>query len=216
MVPELRFKSDRHVAGLQTHNVYLCGDHVRLRPMTEDDWGLLLEWNNDPEVMEYADHQDFKPSTLGELQAIYRWISTHAHCFIIEVEGYPVGECWLQRMNLRRIVDQFLGKDLRRIDLMIGKKELWGRGYGTETIALLVDFGFSHEGSTGYSASPQPTTSAVYDKCGFTRHAVIQEEDGTLSYDLVLTADGAELGESPHTSAQVRADARRELRGMTR
>ena len=56
-------------------------------------------------MMEYADHEDFKPSTLGELQAIYRWISTHAHCFIIEVEGYSVGECWLQRMNLRRIVD---------------------------------------------------------------------------------------------------------------
>ena len=85
------------------------------------------------------------PCTLGEVQSIYRWISTHAHCFIIEVEGRPIGECWLQRMNLRRIVDQFPGKDLRRIDLMIGEKELWGRGYGTEAIALLVDFGFSRE-----------------------------------------------------------------------
>ena len=35
-------------------------------------------------------------------------------------------------MNLQRIVAQFPDKDLRRIDLMIGEKELWGCGYGTE------------------------------------------------------------------------------------
>ena len=77
---------------------------------------------------------------------------------------------------------------------MIGKKELWGRGYGTETIALLVDFGVRRTNrSTRYSASSPPTTSRslrAFQKCGFTRHAVIQEEeDGTLSHDLVLTAD---------------------------
>ena len=60
------------------------------------------------------------------MQTIYRWISTRAHCFIMEVGGNPIGECWLQRMNLQRIVAQFPDKDLRRIDLMIGEKELWG------------------------------------------------------------------------------------------
>ena len=163
VIPELQFKSDHYVARLQPHNVYLRGDQVKLRPMTEDDWGFLLKWNNDPAVMEYADHEDFKPSTLGELQAIYRWISTHAHRFIIEVEGYSVGECWLQRMNLRRIVDQFPGKDLRRIDLMIGKKELWGRGYAA--LRRSPYWWTSASGanrSTRYSASSPPTTSSVY------------------------------------------------------
>ena len=162
VVPELRFRSDRHVARLQTHDVYLCGDHVRLRPMTEDDWGLLLEWNNDPEVMEYADHEDSKPSTLGVLQAIYRWISTHAHCFIIEIGGYPVGECWLQRMNLRRIVDQFLGKDLRRIDLMVGKKELWAEVTAQRRSPYWWTLASRTNRSTRYSASSPLTTSAVY------------------------------------------------------
>ena len=159
--------------------------------MTEDDWAFLLKCNNDPEVMKYADHDDFKPSTLSEIQATYRWISTHAHCFIIEVEGYPIGECWLQRMNLRRIVDQFPGENLRRIDLMIGEKEPWGRGYGTETIALLVDLGFSHESADaifGIVSADNVRNIRAFQECGFTRHAVMQEEDGTLSHDLVLTA----------------------------
>ena len=192
VVPEFQFRREHDVSRLQTHDVYLRGDHARLRPMTEDDWGNLLKWNNDPEVMENADHEDFEPRTLGELQAIYRWISTHAHCFIMEVEGYPVGECWLQRMNLGRIVDSFPGKDLRRIDLMIGKKELWGRGYGTETIALLMDFGFCHESVDaifGIVSADNAHSLRAFQKCGFSRHAEIQEQDGTVSYDLVLTAD---------------------------
>ena len=191
VMPELEYKSHPPVARLQTHDVYLRGDHVTLRPMTEDDWGFLLKWNNDPEVMEYADHDGFKPSTLGEVQGIYRWISTHAHCFIIEVEGYPFGECWLQRMNLRRIVDQFPGENLKRIDLMIGEKELWGRGYGTETIALLVNFGFRDVGADaifGIVSADNARSLRAFHKCGFSRHAVIQEEDGTLSHDLIITS----------------------------
>ena len=192
VIPELRFRRGHDVSRLQTHDVYLCGDGVRMRPLTEDDWGLLLKWNNDPEVMEYADRGDFRPTTLGELQAIYRWVSTHAHCFIMEVEGQAIGECWLQRLNLRRIVDQFPGKDLRRIDLMIGEKELWGRGYGTEAIALLVNFGFSHESVDaifGIVSADNVRSLGAFRRCGFTRHAVIQEEDGTLTYDLVLATE---------------------------
>ena len=190
VIPELQYRSDHPVARLQTHDVLLRGDHVTLRPMTEDDWAILLRWNNDPEVMKYADHDDFSPSPLDEVQAIYRWISTHAHCFIIEAEGRPIGECWLQRMNLRRIVDQFPGKDLRRIDLMIGEKELWGRGYGPEAIALLVDFGFSREAADaifGVVSADNARSLRAFQKCGFSRHAVVQEGDGTLSYDLVVT-----------------------------
>lgn len=190
VIPDLEYKSDHQVARLQTHDVHLHGDRVTLRPMTEDDWAALLRWNNDPEVMKYADHDEFRPTTLGEVQAIYRWISTHAHCFMIELEGRPFGECWLQRMNLRRVVDQFPGKDLRRIDLMIGEKELWGRGYGTEAIALLADFGFSSEAVDaifGIVSADNARSLRAFEKCGFNRCAVIQEEDGSQSYDLRVT-----------------------------
>ena len=190
VIPELQYHRDHRVSRLQTHDVSLRGDRVTLRPMTEDDWATLLRWTNDPEVMKYADHDDFSPCTLDEVQSIYRWISTHAHCFIIEAEGRPIGECWLQRMNLRRIVDQFPGKDLRRIDLMIGEKELWGRGYGTEAIALLVDFGFRHESADtifGIVSADNPRSLRAFEKCGFSRHAVVGEVDGSVTYDLMVT-----------------------------
>ena len=190
VISELKYRPNHGVARLRTHDVYLRGDPATLRPMTEGDWDSLLEWNNDPEVMKYSDHDDFEPRELGEIQAIYRWISTHAHCFVIEVEGRHIGECWLQRMNLRRIAEQFPGRDLRRIDIVIGEKELWGLGYGTEAIALLVDFGFRTEAVDAIFAivsADNPRSLRAFQKCGFERHAVIPEEDGILTYDMVLT-----------------------------
>ena len=63
---------------------------------------------------------------------------------------------------------------------------------GTETIALLVDFGVrrqSVDAIFGIVSADNVLSLRAFQKCGFTRHAVIQEEDGTLSHDLVLTAD---------------------------
>ena len=36
---------------LEQHQTRLGEDDIVLRPMTEDDWDLLLTWNNDPEVL---------------------------------------------------------------------------------------------------------------------------------------------------------------------
>ncbi len=83
--------------------------------------------------------------TTGIIQDIYRTVSQSALCFIIEHQGRSIGECWLQRMNLERVLREYPGFDLRRIDLMIGEKALWGQGLGTEVIRLLTDLAFHHE-----------------------------------------------------------------------
>jgi RimJ/RimL family protein N-acetyltransferase len=125
---------------LREHDVILRGDRIVLRPMTEDDWDILLKWNSDPEVLYYCDcvtSWDLEP-----MQGMYREVSQSAFCFIIEFEDRPIGECSLQRMNLDRVLFRYPGKDCRRIDLMIGEKHLWGQGLGTDVICTLTRFGF--------------------------------------------------------------------------
>ena len=189
VIPELQPTPERRPSSLAPHDVALRGGAVTLRPMTEGDWDALLTWNNDPVVMELADANPFEQTTLEELQTIYRWISTHAYCFIMEVDGNPIGECWLQRMNLQRLVVQFPGHDLRRIDLMIGKQALWGRGYGTEAIGLLVDFGFRQQRADaifGLVKEFNRRSQRAFAKNGFTRHATVNEPDGNVTADLVV------------------------------
>src|SRR5262245_33981267 len=59
-----------------------------------------------------------------------------------QVADHPIGECWLQEMNLERILRQHPGRNCRRIDLMIGEKDYRGRGLGTEMIGLLTALAF--------------------------------------------------------------------------
>lgn len=117
---------------LRHHNIVLTGQtasglSIRLRPMTEDDWDILCRWNNDPQVLYYAEEDDITSYTREEVQELYRTVSRKAFCFIVEVDGHPVGECWLQEMNLERVLARFPGQDCRRIDLMIGEKAYWSR-----------------------------------------------------------------------------------------
>ena len=56
----------RPPAKLRVHDVVLHGPRVLLRPLTEDDWAPLLAWNNDPEVLEFAEGDDVRSRTLDE------------------------------------------------------------------------------------------------------------------------------------------------------
>ena len=133
---------------LRKHDVRLAGERVTLRPMTEKDWEHVLPWNADPEVLIWSDDTE-EPRPTEETKDIYRSVSQFAHVFIIEHEGQPIGECWLQKMNLPGIIERFPGKDLRRIDITIGRKDLWGKGLGTDAIRTLVRFGFEEEKANG-------------------------------------------------------------------
>jgi len=177
-----------------THNVILRGEKVMLRPMTEDDWDILLKWNSDPEVLYYSEGDDVQSYNLEEIQGIYRGTSQTAFCFIVEIKGVPVGESWLQQMNYPRILQKYPGRDCRRIDLMIGEKTLWGKGLGSEIIRLLVGFAFEQEKADlifGCEIADYNSRSLkAFQKVGFRIVDAIQQPPGSkayVSYDVLLS-----------------------------
>ncbi len=132
---------------IREHRVRLEGQRLVLRPMCEGDWDLLYKWNNDPDILYWFEGDGIRSRSLADLQRIYRGMSQKARMFVGEFEERPVAECWLQEMNLDHLLAQYPGMDLRRIDLGIAEKELWGRGLGTEIIDLLTRFAFESEGA---------------------------------------------------------------------
>jgi len=165
-----------------------------LRPMTEDDWDILLKWNSDPEVLYYSEGDDVQSYNLEEIQGIYRGTSQTAFCFIVEIKGVPVGESWLQQMNYPRILQKYPGRDCRRIDLMIGEKTLWGKGLGSEIIRLLVGFAFEQEKADlifGCEIADYNSRSLkAFQKVGFRIVDAIQQPPGSkayVSYDVLLS-----------------------------
>jgi RimJ/RimL family protein N-acetyltransferase len=118
----------------------LKGKSVLLRPVKRSDISYFLEWFNDPEVIQYIGL--YLPMTeMAEEKFIEELGSTRARSdalFVIEViEGKstkPVGNCGLHQIN---------AKDHNALfGITIGEKDYWGKGYGTESTQLLIDYGF--------------------------------------------------------------------------
>ena len=186
---------------LRRHRVTLCGQTARgldvyLRPLTERDWPLLYRWNSDPEVLYYSEGNDVACYSQEDVQGIYRTVCKAAYCFVIETGGVPVGECWLQRMNIDRILALYPGLDCRRIDLMIGEKAYWGQGIGTETIRLLTEFGFVdllvNVIHNAHIADYNERSRRAFERVGYRVAAKIIQPPGSKAaygYDLVLTRD---------------------------
>jgi RimJ/RimL family protein N-acetyltransferase len=179
---------------IQPHRFVLRRGPVTMRPMTDMDLPLLLKWNNDPEVLRYAEGETVTQRTAEEVTRIYGMVSKAAFCFIIEVDGQPIGECWLQTMNLERIRRGFPGVDLRRIDIAIGEKRFWGHGVGTTCIGLLVELGFEQQHTDAIFAcdiaEDNSRSRAAFENTGFELYAVVdspEDPKAARHYDLVLT-----------------------------
>ena len=181
---------------VRTHAVTLVHGGTVLRPLTECDWPLLLRWNSDPEVLYFSEGDDVESYSLEDVQGIYRGVSQRAYCFVIEHEGLPIGDCWLQEMNLPRLIDRFPGRDLRRIDITIGEKPFWGRGLGSTSIALLTEYAFEEERADivfGCDIADYNGRSfGAFQKVGFEVHERVHQIEGlkaSYCYDVLLTRE---------------------------
>jgi RimJ/RimL family protein N-acetyltransferase len=178
---------------LRQHAVTLRDGDLLLRPMTEADWDLVLRVNNDPEVGYFTEGDDWHEYTREEVQRIYRTISQNALMFVIEVDGRSIGECWLQRMNLERLLNRFPSLDLRRVDLAIADRANRGAGLGTRAIRLLVHLGFEQAQADAIFACDvweynQPSRRA-FEKAGFQVFGVVEQPSGSkgcCTYDLAI------------------------------
>jgi len=147
---------------------------IVLRPLLDEHLPLLCKWNSDPDVLywsEGSDVNEYDPETVSK---IYGSVSQKAFCFLVEAGGVPVGECWLQKMNLQPILDRYTnGEDVRRIDMMIGNKDYWNLGIGSAIIGMLLDFAFTIQGVDylyGLVFDYNIRSQRTFEKNGFTLH----------------------------------------------
>ena len=181
-----------NIAGLREHSFNLKGKHVFLRPMMEYDWDTIVKWETDPEILYWSDGNPGYPRTPDNVKYIFRTVSQHAYCFIIEYKNKPVGDCWLQEMNLKPVLEQFPGKDCRRIDLVIGEKRLWGKGLGTDVIQTLTAFAFMVEEADVVFGVPfdyNARSRKAFEKAGYSFKMKLEEPAGSRAkYCDVLAA----------------------------
>ena len=118
----------------------IIGKRVRLRAISKDDLPQFVVWLNDPEVIRHI--TIFAPLSLAHEE---QWLQeTLAH----PIEEQPLGIEISAGEEWKLVGDvgfMFLDQRARsaEIGIFIGDKTAWDKGYGTEAMQLMVDYGFA-------------------------------------------------------------------------
>ncbi|MCD6181560.1 MAG: GNAT family N-acetyltransferase [Candidatus Cloacimonetes bacterium] len=115
----------------------LVGEKVYLSPVTSRDATLYCQWLNNLEVarnlviFNKQITEEWERMILDDIQKN----GGQMFAIIDRTREKLIGNCSLFRIN----------KDHRKceIGIFIGEPENWGKGYGTEAMKLLVDYGFN-------------------------------------------------------------------------
>jgi diamine N-acetyltransferase len=119
--------------------VNIVGDRVALGPCRRDLIPLYDRWFNDFEVgMPYF--VQLRPHTREAREAWYEHLAkddpTIVDFLIYErATMRPIGRTGLDQIDLFERTAEFR--------IFIGERDCWGKGYGTETATLMLDYGFT-------------------------------------------------------------------------
>ena len=112
------------------------GSLVRLAPLRDQDSEPLFDWINDRELVVL--NAPFEPVEWDDHR---RWFERIRNADDVEIFGIRrqaddalIGSCQLNRIDRER----------RRASLQIriGERDAWGKGFGTEAVRLLVEHAF--------------------------------------------------------------------------
>ena len=141
----------------------LVGERIYLSPRNVEDVEIFTEWMNDFNITDYLgrSHQTI---TLQEEKAYLEKEQNNKNVFaIIDLETDEViGNVGLHEINhINRTAT---------LGIFIGNKNYWSKGYGTEAIQLILDFGFNYLNLNNIDLALMEFNQRAlkcYEKCGF-------------------------------------------------
>lgn len=151
----------------------LKGEKVYLKLFEEDDIPNRVKWINDPEI-QFTLNYDM-PTSVSKTK---RWFanmvmdSTRREFSIFTVkDNKHIGFCGLFNISIPAMKAE--------LHCVIGEKEYWSGGYGTEAYKLLDEYGFVELGLNkiyGYQLLHNHGAHRVVEKLGWQRDGLLREE----------------------------------------
>ena len=155
----------------------LIGKKCYLSPMNVNDVEKYTEWLNDMEVLGYLSLYPDIISFENEKEILTKLSKEHNYSIINLETNELIGNCGFANIDY---INQ-----TTEIGIFIGNKTFWNKGYGTEAISLLIDYGFKALNLHNIMLRVfENNISAVkcYEKVGFKRIGIRRE---SLNRDLM-------------------------------
>jgi len=118
---------------------FLEGNQIFLRPLTESDVdGEYGNWLNDPEVCAQNSHAVFPLCRDNLIEYVRRVRNSQSEvvlAIIAKIDNRHIGNVALQNIHWINRSAEFA--------MLLGAKDCWGQGYGTQAAAIMVQHGFN-------------------------------------------------------------------------
>lgn len=162
----------------------LVGDKIYLAPIRTEDAEQYVEWLNDFSTTDYIGRSGSVVALEGETEYLKKMQSEEANFGIVRLaDDKLIGTVALNRVDhLRRIAS---------LGIFIGDKESREKGYGTEAVRLILDYGFSYLNLNNIELSCLACNERAYrcyQKCGFKEYGRRRQAAFTNGkyYDLIF------------------------------
>ncbi|MCL4459722.1 MAG: GNAT family N-acetyltransferase [Chloroflexi bacterium] len=148
------------------------GEKVKLRSLEREDLDHWCRWFNDAEVMQYYPERIY-PYSRADAEEFFQRVqgSQTDKVFAIETkEGLLIGNVGLHHINWPARHAE--------LGIMIGEKDYWDKGYGTDVIKTMVRFAFEKMNLQRIYlrvADFNARAIACYKKCGFREEGRLRE-----------------------------------------
>ena len=141
----------------------LVGDRIYLSPRSIDDAEKFTEWMNDFDITDYIGRSSQLMSVQGEIEYLEKNSNPEATFGIVTLnEDKMIGSISLEKIsNINRTAT---------LGIFIGDKDYWSKGYGSEAIKLLLDYGFNYLNLHSINLTVMSFNERAvkcYKKCGF-------------------------------------------------
>lgn len=190
--------------------IMLEGRLVRLRALERADAERAHRWINDGQVRQFLHGMRYPISVEDEERWIEGATNSSFSRVVLAIETRKNG-CHIGNVELRGMS----AEDRRgELGIVIGDKDYWGKGYGTDAIVTLLGFAFDVMNlhrvwlTTG---EDNPRAIACYRRCGFREEGRLRQDRylGGRYWDTIVMGVLREELEAAHpsgTSEEVRGD----------
>ena len=151
----------------------LTGDKVTLRPLDKRDYPSLYKFWSDLQITILADDDPPVPRTYEAFTSFIEELSKKDDgvMFIIEADGKPIGSVALFHFNRT--------SGTCELGISIGEHDYLGKGYGTDTVRLAVEYAFRYRNFHKvylHVTADNERAIASYKKCGFVEEGRLRQQ----------------------------------------
>lgn len=148
-------------------------NRIYLRALELDDYKVSYKWRNDPDIQNMVGGPNFFVSLEKEKKWVEAAINDNNRIVLaicLKSNDKYIGNIMLQEIDwINRTA---------HLPILIGDKEAWGKGYGTEARMMMLKFAFDQRGLQRIFALVLDTNEAsikLHEKCGYVKEGVLRK-----------------------------------------